>query len=196
MQNSSSSTLIREKVGEDLLVADPATGQCHLLDREAQEILRRHEASEPLPAAEPERSRQRVALTELHQAGLSTAPPEPLTRGEFMKRCGAAVALPLILTVALPKPASAASASGPVPTLTNPDPPDGPMAGGTYVSLDGTGLTGATLVSFGGVPSPSFNVFSDILIEAASPPYPFPGIIQITVTTPGGTSNGLPYEYR
>jgi len=72
------------------------------------------------------------------------------------------------------------------PAVTSVSPTDGPEAGGTMVTLTGTGFTGASAVSFGGSPAASFTVISDTTITATSPAGT--GIVDITVTTPGGTS--------
>ncbi|MEU4341558.1 IPT/TIG domain-containing protein [Nocardia sp. NPDC023852] len=80
-----------------------------------------------------------------------------------------------------------------VPTLTSLSPTAGPAAGGTTVILTGTGLTGATAVTFGATPATSFTVNSATQITAVAPAGT--GTVQVTVTTAGGTSNGLPYTY-
>jgi hypothetical protein len=66
------------------------------------------------------------------------------------------------------------------------DPGDGPEAGGTVVTISGAGFTNATGVSFGGVPAATLSVSSDGVIVAESPPGT--GTVDITVTTPVGTS--------
>ncbi|MET9661686.1 IPT/TIG domain-containing protein [Streptomyces sp. NPDC006510] len=70
-----------------------------------------------------------------------------------------------------------------------------PSAGvaGTVVTLNGTGFTGATAVAFGGTPSASFTVVSATQITAEAPAGT--GTVQITVTTPNGTSNGVGFTY-
>ncbi|MCQ8830789.1 IPT/TIG domain-containing protein [Streptomyces malaysiensis] len=55
-------------------------------------------------------------------------------------------------------------------------------------------LTGVTAVTFGSTPALSFTVVSATQITAVAPPGPA-GPAQITVTTPGGTSNGVTYFY-
>ncbi|MGO4649772.1 beta strand repeat-containing protein, partial [Nocardia sp. 2YAB30] len=80
-----------------------------------------------------------------------------------------------------------------VPTLTTLVPSSGPVAGGTTVVVTGTGLTGATAVTFGGTPATSFTVNSATQITAVAPAGT--GTVQVTVTTAGGTSNGLAYTY-
>ncbi|MEV4240505.1 IPT/TIG domain-containing protein [Nocardia sp. NPDC049737] len=81
-----------------------------------------------------------------------------------------------------------------VPTLTSIAPTSGPPSGGTVAVLTGTGLTGATAVSFGGTPAPLFTVNSDTQITVLTPPH-VAGTVQVTVTTPGGTSNGVAFTY-
>ncbi|MFI6310238.1 IPT/TIG domain-containing protein, partial [Nocardia fusca] len=81
-----------------------------------------------------------------------------------------------------------------VPTLTTIAPNAGPVAGGTTVVLTGTNLTGATAVSFGGTPATSFTVNSSTQITAVAPAHSV-GTILVTVTTVGGTSNGVSYTY-
>ncbi|MBQ0988034.1 IPT/TIG domain-containing protein, partial [Streptomyces sp. F63] len=80
-----------------------------------------------------------------------------------------------------------------VPVLSDAVPDAGPTSGGTTVTLAGSGLTLTGAVAFGG-DSASFTVISDTLATAVSPPGAA-GTVAVTVTTPGGTSNGLPYTY-
>ncbi len=49
----------------------------------------------------------------------------------------------------------------PDPTVTSVSPTAGPLAGGTYVTITGTGFTGATAVKFGSTAATSFTVKSD-----------------------------------
>ncbi|WP_063834225.1 IPT/TIG domain-containing protein [Nocardia rhamnosiphila] len=81
-----------------------------------------------------------------------------------------------------------------VPTLTAIAPNTGPVTGGTTVVLTGTNLTGATAVSFGGTPATSFTVNSSTQITAVAPAGAA-GTVSVTVTTAGGTSNGVSYTY-
>ncbi|WP_201295394.1 MULTISPECIES: IPT/TIG domain-containing protein [Nocardia] len=78
------------------------------------------------------------------------------------------------------------------PTLTSVTPGSGPAAGGTTVTLTGTGLSSATSVRFGATAA-SFTGVSATQITAVAPPGA--GTVQVTVITPGGTSNGVPYTY-
>ncbi|WP_232247177.1 IPT/TIG domain-containing protein [Kitasatospora azatica] len=78
------------------------------------------------------------------------------------------------------------------PTLSSLAPDKGPVAGGNTVTLTGTNLTNATAVSFGATTTP-FVVVSATQIIATVPPGG--GTVQVTATTPGGTSNGVSYTY-
>ena len=76
----------------------------------------------------------------------------------------------------------------PTPAVSAIDPSFGPPAGGTTVTISGSGFTGATAVTFGFSPA-TFTVLSDTSIIATTPPAAFgPSTIDVLVTTPGGTS--------
>ena len=66
-------------------------------------------------------------------------------------------------------------------------PVSGPDAGGTVVSLSGTGLTGASGVVFGGGAASSVTVVSDTRLTAVTPPHPA-GAVEVTVVTPLGSA--------
>lgn len=76
---------------------------------------------------------------------------------------------------------------GPTPVVKKLAPTTGPAAGGTTVTISGTGFTGATAVSFGPTPAASFKVDSPTSITAVSPAGTA-GTVDVTVTTSGGTS--------
>ncbi|MEW2487532.1 IPT/TIG domain-containing protein [Streptomyces sp. NPDC048411] len=80
------------------------------------------------------------------------------------------------------------------PALTSAAPSQGPVSGGATVTLTGTNLTGTTAVRFGATAAASFTVVSATQITATTPPGTA-GPVQVTVTTPGGTSNGLSYFF-
>ncbi len=73
-----------------------------------------------------------------------------------------------------------------VPAITAESPLGGPTAGGTQVTITGTGFTGATAVDFGSTAAASFTVVNDTTITATSPPGT--GQVNLSVTAPGGTS--------
>ncbi|MEU1471779.1 IPT/TIG domain-containing protein [Streptomyces sp. NPDC005761] len=79
------------------------------------------------------------------------------------------------------------------PSLLSVSPAGGPASGGTGVVLIGTGLTGATAVTFGSIPATSYTVNSATQITAVTPPGT--GSVGCTVTGPGGTSNAVSYTY-
>jgi hypothetical protein len=79
------------------------------------------------------------------------------------------------------------------PVLNTSDPAQGPTAGGTVVTVTGANLLGADAVRFGAGNAASFTVVSSTQIKATSPPGT--GGAPITVTTPGGTGNPLPFAY-
>jgi IPT/TIG domain len=74
----------------------------------------------------------------------------------------------------------------PAPTIHSVSPNGGPEAGGTSVTITGTGFGGATAVAFGGIPAASFTVTSPTSITARTPAGK--GTVDVTVTTVGGTS--------
>jgi hypothetical protein len=97
------------------------------------------------------------------------------------------------VTVTTPAGTSATSAADQftftavaAPTVTGLSPTSGPPAGGTLVTITGTGFTGATAVNFGTTPATSFTVVSGTSITATSPAGT--GTANVTVTTPQGTS--------
>ena len=79
----------------------------------------------------------------------------------------------------------------PAPTVTSLSPATGPAAGGTVVTVTGTGFTGATSVQFGSNPGTALTVVSDTEITVTSPAGAV-GAVPVTVTTPAGTSAAGP----
>ncbi|MGW7753810.1 IPT/TIG domain-containing protein [Streptomyces violaceusniger] len=83
--------------------------------------------------------------------------------------------------------------TNPAPTITNLNPPNGPTTGGNTITITGTGLSGAIQVLFGANPATILtNTPTQITVTAPAGP---PSVVNVTVTTPGGTSNPLPYVY-
>jgi hypothetical protein len=74
------------------------------------------------------------------------------------------------------------------PTVTKVEPNRGSTGGGTTVTLTGTGFTGASAVNFGATSAKSFTVNSNTSITAVSPKVKGNGTVDVTVTTPIGTS--------
>ncbi|MGW4365705.1 IPT/TIG domain-containing protein [Nocardia takedensis] len=70
----------------------------------------------------------------------------------------------------------------------------GAIAGGNTITLTGTGLSTATAVSFG-AESAVPTVVSDSQLTVVVPAGAAAGPVGVTVTTAGGTNNGLSYTY-
>ena len=84
-----------------------------------------------------------------------------------------------------------------VPTVTGLSPVTGPPAGGTVVTLTGTGFGRASAVSFGGTTSTRFVRVSPTTLRVTTPPHAA-GPVDVRVTTPGGISPvgaGARYAY-
>jgi hypothetical protein len=80
--------------------------------------------------------------------------------------------------------------AAPAPAVTGVSPTTGGLAGGYKVIVTGTGFTGATQVKFGTavVAAGAFTVNSDTSITATAPQAAAPGVVDVSVTTPSGTS--------
>ncbi|MFF7234647.1 Ig-like domain repeat protein, partial [Streptomyces sioyaensis] len=81
-----------------------------------------------------------------------------------------------------------------VPNLTSLVPNSGSAAGNQLVTINGSGFTGVTAVSFGGTAA-SFTAVSDSVITATTPAHAV-GAVQVQVTTPLGLSNTLTYTFQ
>jgi alpha-tubulin suppressor-like RCC1 family protein len=84
------------------------------------------------------------------------------------------------------------SMGAPAATITGISPGSGPQLGGTSVSITGVNLGEATSVHFGSSAASSFTVDSPTSITATSPAGT--GTVDITVTTPSGTSGTSPAD--
>ena len=82
---------------------------------------------------------------------------------------------------------SARAATVPVVTQVTPTTGNAEVEN-TAVVISGSGFTGATAVDFGSVPADRFTVLSDTLIEAYVMGTPGDSTVDVTVTTPEGTS--------
>jgi len=87
----------------------------------------------------------------------------------------------------------------PVPTVTSLSPTNGPAAGGTSVTITGSGFSGATAVNFGADPATGFTINNATQITATAPAGTGGSTVDVTVTTPAGTSStsgaGNNYSY-
>ena len=78
-----------------------------------------------------------------------------------------------------------------VPTITSLSPATGPRTGGTVVTLTGTGLTRASAVRFGATTTTDVVRVSSTTLRVTAPAHAT-GPVDVTVTTPGGTSAATP----
>jgi hypothetical protein len=85
----------------------------------------------------------------------------------------------------------------PVPELTRIEPSSGSSAGGTVVTVTGSGFSGATNVSFGRINGTGLNIVSDNQLIIISPPNPA-GTMSISVINPAhtGSSTGSATVFR
>ncbi|MFG1708168.1 IPT/TIG domain-containing protein [Nonomuraea sp. M3C6] len=80
------------------------------------------------------------------------------------------------------------------PVVNSVTPNQGSSAGGTSVTISGTGFIGSTAARFGGTPAAGFVLVSNTKITAISPPGV--GTVNVTVTGPtGGSTQSIPYTY-
>jgi large repetitive protein len=77
--------------------------------------------------------------------------------------------------------------TGIAPNITSLTPNSGPVAGGTAVTITGTGFTSASTVSFGGTAGTSVTFVSDTSLTVTSPARAA-GVVDVRVTTVSGTS--------
>jgi protocatechuate 3,4-dioxygenase beta subunit len=80
----------------------------------------------------------------------------------------------------------------PTPQVLSVVPSAGPAGGGTLVTVRGSGFTGATAVRFGTAPAVRVQVQDDGTLTAVAPPGQ--GVVDVTVTGPGGTSTATPRD--
>ncbi|WP_168187246.1 IPT/TIG domain-containing protein [Salinibacterium sp. UTAS2018] len=80
------------------------------------------------------------------------------------------------------------------PTVSNMTPVEGPLAGGTAVTITGTGFTGSTGVTFDGADGTSFTVVSDTEITVSSPAHAAE-TIDVIVVHPIGNADAGEFTY-
>ena len=128
-----------------------------------------------------------VAATDLNVASdteLTVTSPAPISSGA------------VDVTVTTPAGTSATSAAdqftyaaaAATPVVSGVDPSTGAAGGGDAVTVSGTGFTGAESVQFGTVAATDLNVASDTELTVTSPAPISSGAVDVTVTTPAGTS--------
>jgi hypothetical protein len=79
------------------------------------------------------------------------------------------------------------------PVITRVAPASGPAAGGTSVTITGTGFAGATAVKFGTTPATKITVSGTTIVALA--PKLTPGLMNVRVTTVGGTSAAVTADH-
>jgi hypothetical protein len=80
------------------------------------------------------------------------------------------------------------------PSVKKVSPDKGPLAGGTTVTITGSGFTGVEVVKFGSTEASGVNFVSDTTITVTSPSGV--GKVTISVKTPYGTGSGGHFEYK
>jgi hypothetical protein len=80
------------------------------------------------------------------------------------------------------------------PVVTGVSPASGSKTGGNTVTITGVFFTGATAVSFGGTAATNVTVVNDTTITAKVPAGTSGTTVDITVTTPGGTTTAIPAD--
>ena len=103
------------------------------------------------------------------------------------------------VTVSTPSGTSAASPADQftymaAPTVSGISPASGPVTGGTSVTITGTGFNTATSAYFGTMPAASIVVNSATTITATAPAVAPSGVMDVTVSNPGGTSSASAAE--
>jgi hypothetical protein len=87
-----------------------------------------------------------------------------------------------------------ASTSSSPPSISSISQASGPIAGGTSVSITGTGFVSGATVSFGNVPATSVTVSSATSIAATAPAHAS-GLVDVTVTNPDSGTATLPQSF-
>ncbi|MCC6387781.1 MAG: IPT/TIG domain-containing protein [Dehalococcoidia bacterium] len=75
-----------------------------------------------------------------------------------------------------------------LPVVTSVSPVAGPLAGGTVVTVSGTGFTGTTQVLFGGVAGTNITNVTATSLQVTTPARATAGPVDVIVTATGGTS--------
>lgn len=132
---------------------------------DAQARRRKTEADEEVRIRIKKEADAKAVLTQQHEK-----PTQPVVRNGNENL---APQLPVIRFPQLQNPPRQYSE----PQVSKVVPNSGPATGGIEISISGSGFTAATQVTFGGNPSPRFEVRSDSQIMAVLPRFPNPAII-------------------
>ena len=98
--------------------------------------------------------------------------------------------LGMILALALTIGATATNASAFVapPTITSVSPGSGPLTAGTLITIKGSNLTGASIITIGGVATTNIVVVSGTSVTTIAPANSVAGAKDVALTTVGGTT--------
>lgn len=107
----------------------------------------------------------------------------------------ALLATGLVLPVGTALPSAVSAGPAPAPTITSFTPTKGGFSGGTTVVITGTGLSGATAVTFGDDPAASFTVDSATQITAITPSHAV-GPVDVTITRGTTATAGSQFVYQ
>jgi len=80
------------------------------------------------------------------------------------------------------------------PKITAINPKEGPTSGGAQVTVAGTGLTGVSRITFGGIPAANITVDNDAQITATTPAH-VAGNVDVEVINAGGQKSSIPGAY-
>ena len=120
----------------------------------------------------------------------TTAPTTSTTAGATTTTAG-----PTTTTTSTTTSTTTTTAPPSSPVISGVAPTSGSTSGGTSVIITGTSLTGATLVTFGGVPATSYTVNSSTQITAVTPAHAAGAVNVVVNTTVGGTTAGNAFTY-
>jgi len=81
----------------------------------------------------------------------------------------------------------------PIPSVSGVEPPNGPVSGGTAVTVSGTGFVSGATVDFGKTVASKVAVTSATTLTCVSPPGST-GTVDVVVNTPGGSSTVSPSD--
>jgi hypothetical protein len=85
----------------------------------------------------------------------------------------------------------------PAPVITKITPISGPIAGGTFIYIDGTGFVNGLKAYMNDTEIPVSQYYSDIRIRLKSPAASGPGVVEIKLVNPDGQeSNTVQFEYK
>jgi hypothetical protein len=123
-------------------------------------------------------------------AEVNMRPPRQTLRGLFGIAAMSGLMVGVLVSGA---PMAKAATSPPAPVVSSVSPSSGIPGDATLVMISGANFTGATAVTFGSDAAPEFEVDSSTLIRVSSPPG-MTGTVDVTVTTPAGTSATSPMD--